>query len=88
MAYDAYLGGIDVIKDDELLVADPAWCPIEKRVKAITEAGLRAYEPVSYTHLPGQIQLKGEKLPDLTVGDYIKIQFLGEIGRASCRERV
>ena len=43
-AYDAYLGGIDVIKDDELLVADPAWCPIEKRVKAITEAGLRAYE--------------------------------------------
>ena len=44
MAYDAYLGGIDVIKDDELLVADPAWCPIEKRVKAITEAGLKAYE--------------------------------------------
>lgn len=27
--------------------------------------------------LPGQIQLKGEKLPDLKVGDYIKIQFLG-----------
>jgi len=27
--------------------------------------------------LPGQIQLKGEKLPDLKQGDYIKIQFLG-----------
>lgn len=44
MAYEAYAGGIDVIKDDELLVADPAWCPIEQRVKKIVEAGKRAYE--------------------------------------------
>lgn len=51
MAYEAYKGGIDVIKDDELLVADPKWCPIEKRVKAITEAGKRAYEEKGEKHL-------------------------------------
>lgn len=44
MAYDAYRGGIDIIKDDELLVADPEWCPIEERVKKITEAGKKAFE--------------------------------------------
>lgn len=27
--------------------------------------------------LPGQIQLKGEKLPELKQGDYIQIKFLG-----------
>ena len=28
-------GGIDIIKDDELLKADPDWCPIEERVEKI-----------------------------------------------------
>ncbi len=42
MAYDAFRGGIDVIKDDELLVADPVFCPLEERIKYIMESGKRA----------------------------------------------
>ena len=36
-AYEAALGGIDVIKDDEL-VANPPYCPLEERVKTVMPA--------------------------------------------------
>ena len=35
MCYEVARGGIDIIKDDELLRADPDWCPIEERVEKI-----------------------------------------------------
>lgn len=37
LAYEAARGGVDVIKDDEL-VCDPPFCPIVDRVKAVMEA--------------------------------------------------
>ncbi|MBQ2896284.1 MAG: ribulose 1,5-bisphosphate carboxylase [Oscillospiraceae bacterium] len=42
--YEAAVGGCDVIKDDELLPADEAHCPLEKRVKLFMEAERQAYE--------------------------------------------
>ena len=48
LAYEAAVGGIDVIKDDEL-VSDPPFCPLEERVKAVMEAIRKAD------------QVKGEK---------------------------
>ena len=42
--YEAAVGGCDVIKDDELLPADEAHCPLEKRVKLFMEAEKRAFE--------------------------------------------
>ena len=41
--YDTALGGIDFIKDDELL-GNPSFCPVAKRVKAYNEASKAAYE--------------------------------------------
>jgi len=41
--YEVAAGGGDIIKDDELL-ADPSFCPLEKRVKMYMEAERRAYE--------------------------------------------
>jgi ribulose-bisphosphate carboxylase large chain len=32
-------GGADLVKDDELL-GDPAWCPLEERVRAVAAAGV------------------------------------------------
>lgn len=44
MAYEVALGGVDLIKDDELLPANPPYCPLAKRVKLITESVKRANE--------------------------------------------
>ena len=38
MCYEVAKGGIDIIKDDELILADPYWCPIEERVEKIMAA--------------------------------------------------
>jgi Ribulose 1,5-bisphosphate carboxylase, large subunit len=35
MCYQVAKGGVDIIKDDELLMADPDWCPIEERTEKI-----------------------------------------------------
>lgn len=43
LAYEAARGGVDVIKDDEL-VMDPPFCPLTDRVKAVMEAVKRADE--------------------------------------------
>lgn len=43
LAYEAAVGGVDVIKDDEL-VCNPPFCPLEDRVKAVMEALRRADE--------------------------------------------
>ncbi|KZL88985.1 RuBisCO large subunit C-terminal-like domain-containing protein [Clostridium magnum] len=41
--YDTALGGVDFIKDDELL-GNPSFCPLEDRVKAYNKASEAAYE--------------------------------------------
>ncbi|MEK7764791.1 MAG: RuBisCO large subunit C-terminal-like domain-containing protein, partial [bacterium] len=41
MAYDMAIGGVDVIKDDELM-ADPKFCPVDARVEATEKALDRA----------------------------------------------
>lgn len=41
LAYEAAVGGVDVIKDDEL-VCDPPFCRLEDRVKAVMQAIRRA----------------------------------------------
>ena len=43
LAYEAAVGGVDVIKDDEL-ICDPPFCRLEERVKAVMEALKRADE--------------------------------------------
>ena len=43
LAYEAAVGGVDVIKDDEL-VCDPPFCRLEDRVKAVMAALRRADE--------------------------------------------
>ncbi len=43
LAYEAAVGGVDVIKDDEL-VCDPVFCPLEDRVKAVMAALKKADE--------------------------------------------
>ena len=43
LAYEAAVGGVDIIKDDEL-VCDPPYCPLVDRVKAVMEALRRADE--------------------------------------------
>ena len=40
--YNASVGGVDWIKDDELIAGSPAFSPLEKRVKAYMEAAKRA----------------------------------------------
>ncbi|MFZ7131684.1 MAG: RuBisCO large subunit C-terminal-like domain-containing protein [Eubacteriales bacterium] len=44
MAYDVAVGGVDFVKDDELLPGNPSYCPLEDRVKAIMASLKRAYE--------------------------------------------
>ena len=44
--YKVAVGGVDIIKDDELL-ADPPFCPLEERVRKYMEAADRAYEETS-----------------------------------------
>jgi len=45
--YEVASGGVDIIKDDELL-ADPPFNPIEKRVKAYIEMAKRVYEETGH----------------------------------------
>lgn len=42
--YKACKGGVDVIKDDELMLADGPFCPLEERVKKFMAAADRVYE--------------------------------------------
>ncbi len=42
--YNAAKGGVDIIKDDELLPADESFCPLEERVKLFMEKERQAYE--------------------------------------------
>jgi 2,3-diketo-5-methylthiopentyl-1-phosphate enolase len=42
--YNAAVGGCDVIKDDELLIADGDQAPLEKRVKLFMEMEKKAFE--------------------------------------------
>ena len=44
MAYEAYSGGVDIIKDDELVPADQDFCPLDKRVKSIMKVLRQAEE--------------------------------------------
>ncbi|MDR1966999.1 MAG: hypothetical protein LBQ36_09835, partial [Synergistaceae bacterium] len=41
LAYEAAVGGVDIIKDDEL-ISDPVHCPLVERVKHVMEAMKRA----------------------------------------------
>lgn len=43
LAYEAAVGGVDIIKDDEL-IADAPHCPLDERVKAVMEAIQKADE--------------------------------------------
>ena len=62
--YEAAAGGVDVIKDDELLRADGPACPLEERVTRMMEMERRAYEEtgehtlyaVNITDEPGKIR--------------------------------
>ena len=68
MAYNMALGGIDVIKDDELM-ADPKFCSVEARVeatekaldKASKETGRRAIYTVNVTDRPDLMFAKAKK---------------------------
>lgn len=40
--YEAAIGGVDIIKDDELMAADRPYSPLEKRVEAYMKAAERA----------------------------------------------
>lgn len=42
--YEAAKGGVDLVKDDELMLADSAFCPLEKRVKLFMEKERKVYE--------------------------------------------
>lgn len=42
--YQACKGGVDVIKDDELMLADGPFCPLEERVKKFMEMEKKVYE--------------------------------------------
>lgn len=42
--YNAAKGGVDIIKDDELLQADGDFCPLEKRVKLFMEKERQVFE--------------------------------------------
>lgn len=42
--YQAAAGGVDIIKDDELLPADGPYCPLEERVTKMMAMEKRAYE--------------------------------------------
>jgi len=50
IAYEAAMGGVDFIKEDELLV-NPTICPLEKRVQAITTALKQAHDRTGATVL-------------------------------------
>ncbi len=44
MCYEVAKGGVDIIKDDELIMADPDFCPLQERVKQIMASLKRARE--------------------------------------------
>jgi len=68
MAYDMAFGGVDVIKDDELM-ADPAFCTVEARVeetekaleRARKETGRRCLYVVNVTDRPDVMFAKARK---------------------------
>ncbi len=68
MALDLALGGVEVIKDDELL-ADPEFCPVEARIevtekaleKARKETGRKAVYTVNVTDRPDRMFEKARK---------------------------
>jgi 2,3-diketo-5-methylthiopentyl-1-phosphate enolase len=72
MAYDMAVGGVDVIKDDELL-ADPDFCPYEKRIevtekaldKAAKETGRRAIYTVNVTDRPEMMHKKARRAVEM-----------------------
>ena len=72
MAYEMALGGVDVIKDDELL-ADPDFCPYEKRIevtekaleKAAKETGRRAIYTVNVTDRPDRMHKKARRAVEM-----------------------
>jgi ribulose-bisphosphate carboxylase large chain len=43
LAYQAFLGGLDIAKDDEML-CDVPWSPLERRARLVGEARRRAEE--------------------------------------------
>ena len=47
LAYEAAVGGVDIIKDDEL-VCDPPYCPLVDRVKAVMEGHKQQYGVQNY----------------------------------------
>lgn len=42
--YEAAVGGIDIVKDDELLGADMPFCPLKERIEKFMEKERQAYE--------------------------------------------
>lgn len=68
MAYEMAVGGVDVLKDDELL-ADPEFCPLEARVevtrksleKAEKETGRKSIYCVNVTDRPQEMYRKARK---------------------------
>lgn len=44
MFYEAAVGGVDIIKDDELMAANEPFCPLQERVRACMKAVKRKYE--------------------------------------------
>lgn len=42
--YEAAVGGVDIVKDDELLSADMPYCPLKERVTKFMEKERQAYE--------------------------------------------
>ena len=62
--YQAAVGGVDIIKDDELLPADESFCPLEERVSKMMEMERLAFEEtgehtlyaVNITDDPGKIR--------------------------------
>ena len=49
--YDAVKGGVDIIKDDELMPADQEHCPLEQRVRKFMAMGKKVYEETGHRSL-------------------------------------
>ena len=60
--YRTALGGVDIIKDDELL-ANPSYCPVVDRTKAYIEVHRRAYEETG--HRAAYFPNVTDRIPDI-----------------------
>lgn len=72
---DVCVGDIISLGDDDYIVTaigDEA----KETLKMLGHCCL-VFGGMDQVELPGQVQLKGEKLPDLKQGDYIQIKFMG-----------